>query len=87
MSKPKAGDTVRVQKSFWGNDIYIDTFVLEEFNFCLGYYEIDGPKSPCNFTPLCNLVERAPDATEEYWSNYGPYYSDYINTFEVISNV
>jgi len=85
--KPEVGDTVRVQRSFFGSDTYFTEHKIEEINHCLGFYgdsEGFGPRTPCNFTPLCALYDKAPGARREYWSNYGEYFSDYIKTFEVI---
>ena len=88
MTRPKVGDTVRVQRSYWGGDIYFTEHKLEELNFCLGFYgdsEGFGPRTPCNFTPLSELYDRHPDAEEKYYSNYGSYFSEHINRFEIIS--
>lgn len=87
MDRPKVGDIVRVERNHWGNAIYFTEHKLEELNYCLGFYgdsEGFGPRTPCNFTPLSSLFDYAPDAVEEYWSNYGPYASEYINKFEII---
>lgn len=83
-TRPKAGDKIRVQKSYWSGDIHFEEYKLDELDYCLGFYGEDGPKSPCNFTPLCWLVEPAPDSTDEYWSNYGGYHSAYVKTYEII---
>ena len=88
MIRPKVGDTVRVQYSMW-KSIHFADHKLEELNFCLGFYgdcEGFGPRVPTNFTPLSELVESAPGAKREYWSNYGEYFSEYVNTFEIISS-
>ena len=89
MIKPKVGDTVRVEYSTWGGGVAFHEYHLEEFNFCLGFYgDIEGlgPRVPINFTPLSALIESAPDAERKYWSNHGEYFSEYVNTFEIISN-
>lgn len=82
--RPKAGDTVRVERSYWGDSVYFTDHILEEFNFCLGFYGEDGPKAPCNFTPLSELYDRHPEAESEYWSNYGSYFTKHVNKFEII---
>lgn len=82
--KPQVGDTVRVPRFFFGKLAYFVEYTLEECNYCLGFYGEDGPKTPCNFTALSECYEPAPDSESKYWSNYGPYHSDYIQTFEVI---
>lgn len=87
MNKPKIGDIVRVERSYWGDDVYFTEHKIEELNYCLGFYgdsEGFGPRTPCNFTPLCELYDKAPESTEKYHSNYGPYHSSYINKFEII---
>ncbi len=86
MIKPKVGDTVRVTKSYFGSDVYFEHFKLEEYNYCLGFYGEGGPRTPCNFTPLSDLFDKSPDSTSEYYSNYGQYWSDYIQTFEIIKS-
>lgn len=86
--KPKVGDTVRVERSYYGSDVHFTEHKLEELNFCLGFYgdvEGIGPKTPCNFTPLSELWDRHPDATDEYWPNHGGYPSKHVNKFEIIS--
>ena len=86
--KPKAGDTVRVQKFHgWTGNVYFETYTLEEYNHCLGFYNTDGPRTPCNFTPLSECYDRAPDADRDYCSNYGGIWTDYIQTFEIITNL
>lgn len=88
MRRPKIGDTVRVERSYYGREIYFTEHKLEEFNFCLGFYgdsEGLGPRTPCNFTPLSALYDKAPDASREYFSNYGEHFSDYVNKFEIIA--
>lgn len=87
MNKPKVGDIVRVERTFYGHGCYFTEHKLEEFNYCLGFYgdsEGFGPRTPCNFTPLSELYDRHPDATDKYYSNYGAYFSEYINKFEII---
>lgn len=85
MKKPKVGDTVRVPRFYFGKLAYFVEHDLEEYNYCLGFYGEDGPRAPCNFTPLSELYEAHPEAEDMYFSNYGPYKSDYINLFEIIS--
>ena len=84
---PRVGDTVRVERNMWGNHVYFTEHKIEEINYCLGFYgdsEGFGPRTPCNFTPLCDLYSKSPEATQEYWSNHGSYWSEYVNTFEII---
>ncbi|MCP4991370.1 MAG: hypothetical protein GY928_36545 [Colwellia sp.] len=82
--KPKVGDTVRLEWYIMGIFAGLREFKLEELHYCLGYYG-EGPKTPCNFTPLSELWSPAPGAKHEYRPNYGPYYSDYVQTFEIIA--
>lgn len=85
MRRPKVGDTVRVPWYIFGRFAYFTEFKLEEYNYCLGFYK-DGPKTPCNFTPLSELYEPAPDSKREYVSHYGEIATDYIQTFEIYCN-
>jgi hypothetical protein len=85
MRKPKVGDIVRFNWYMMGRLAGMREAVIEEYNYCLGFYGEYGPKSPCNFTPLSSLYEAHPEAEDLYWSNYGPYKSDYIRTFEIIA--
>jgi len=85
MRRPRVGDIVRVEKEIFGHIVGFEEYKLVEFNFCLGFFGEDGPESPINFTPLSDLIIPSPDATREYFSNYRPYYSDYVNTFVIIS--
>lgn len=82
--KPKIGDIVRVPWFIFGKLAYFKEFELTEYNYCLGFYK-EGPKTPCNFTPLSELYEPHPDSKREYVSNYGEIHTDYVQTFEVIA--
>lgn len=83
---PKAGDTVRVPKYYFGKFSHFAEYELQEFNFCLGFYdEENGPITPSNFTPLSSLYEPAPDSEEVYISNFGSVHTHYIQPFEIIA--
>ena len=85
MGKPMVGDTVRIPWYIFGKFAYFKEFELSEYNCCLGFYK-EGPRTPCNFTPLSELYEPSPDSETSYVSHYGEVHSDYIQTFEIISN-
>lgn len=85
MIKPKAGDTVRVPREMWGHIIDVCEFKLEEFHYCLGFFESDAHRAASKFTPLCDLIERAPDAETKYWSNFGEYADKYVQRYEIIA--
>lgn len=87
--KPEVGDIVRVERENWIGSVSFTEHKLEELNFCLGFYGDEdgfGPKTPCNFTPLCSLYGASPEAVRRYYSNYGSYFSEYINKFEIIKS-
>ncbi|MDI9276217.1 hypothetical protein QMZ65_03225 [Pantoea sp. EABMAA-21] len=84
MSKPKAGDKVRVMKFIFGHFSHFDEFVLEEFHYCLGFFQSDAHRADSKFTPLSDLIEPAPDSARRYWSHYGEYFTDYVATYEII---
>ena len=85
MRRPKAGDKIRVQQFICGHFSGFREVELEELNFCLGVFGEDGPKTIENFTPLCEMVDPAPDAERLYWSNFGEYFSDYVQNYELIA--
>jgi len=85
MNKPSVGDTVRVPREMFGKIIEVCEFKLEEFHFCLGFFESDAHRAASKFTPLCDLIEPAPDATWKYWSNFGEYVDKYVQRYEIIS--
>lgn len=84
MSRPKPGDEVRVMKFMFGHFSHFETFKLEEFHYCLGFFQSEAHRADSKFTPLCNLIEASPDATRGYWSNYGEYCTKYVATYEII---
>ncbi len=84
-ARPKVGDTVRVEGDMWGS-VIIEDFTLEELNYCLGFYRSECPKVPSAFVPLSELMVASPDASREYYSHFGEYFSDYVRTFEIIRN-
>ena len=84
MGRPKAGDEVRVMRFIFGDFSHFDTFKLEEFHYCLGFFQSDAHRADSKFTPLCGLIEPSPDSTRGYWSNYGEYFNDYVTTYEII---
>lgn len=87
METPKPGDEVRVMKFIFGRFSHFDTFKLEEFHHCLGFFQSDAHRADSQFTPLCELIEPAPDSERKYWSHYGEYFTDYVTTYEIIKAV
>lgn len=84
MDTPKVGDEVRVMRFIFGHFSHFDTFRLEEFHYCLGFFQSDAHRADSQFTPLCELIEPAPDSTKGYWSHYGEYFNEYVTTYEII---
>lgn len=84
MDRPSVGDTVRVPRYMFGRFVEILEFKLEEFNYCLGFFESDAHRAASQFTPLCDLIEPAPDSNLKYWSNFGEYHDKYVQTYEII---
>jgi hypothetical protein len=72
----KAGDRIRVQQYIMGYPIGTEDYTVEEFRFCLGFFESDEHRKASMFTPLCNLYERGPESVESYISNFGPYFTN-----------
>ena len=86
MRKPKPGDSVRVPRYIWGSVVSMDTFVLEEFHYCLGFFESDAHRADSKFTPLCELLDKSPEAKVKYWSHYGEYTEQKIQLYENIKS-
>ena len=87
MYKPQPGDLVKVPRYIWGSVISVDTFTLEEFHYCLGFFESDAHRADSKFTPLCDLLESSPEAEVKYWSHYGEYTEDKVQTYEIVKNI
>lgn len=85
MAIPKPGDTVRIPREMFGCIVEVCEFNLEEFHFCLGFFESDAHRAASRFTPLSDLIEPAPDAEERYWSHFGSYMDKYVQRYEIIS--
>lgn len=78
----KAGDKIRIQHYIMG--AYpgeLTDHVVEEFRFCLGIFLSDQARTAGDFTPLCNLYERGPEAENKYISNYGEYYTNPVQAW------
>ncbi len=86
VSKPKVGDLVRVPRYMFGRLVEMCEFKLEQFHYCLGFFQSEAHKADGSFTPLCELIEPAPDAELKYWSHYGQYTDKKIQTYEIISS-
>ena len=84
MDKPKVGDEVRVMRFIFGHFSHFDTFMLEEFHYCLGFFQSDAHRADSQFTPLCDLIVPSPYSTKGYWSHYGEYFNEYVTTYEII---
>ena len=72
----KAGDRIRVSH-YYGNE----DFTVEEFRFCLGFFESDEHRKAGQFTPLCELYEKGPESVEGYISNFGTYYTNPVQAW------
>lgn len=84
MDKPSVGDTVRVPRYMFGRFVELLEFKLEEFHYCLGFFESDAHRAASRFTPLCEIIEPAPDSNLNYWSHFGEYHDKYVQTYEII---
>ena len=72
----KAGDKIRVQKYIMGFPAYTEDYTIEEFRYCLGFFESESHRKAGDFIPLCELYERGPDSEDGYIPNYGEYYTN-----------
>lgn len=81
--KLKVGDKVLVK---WHNGLYPEegVFVLEEYMFCLGYFESEEHRTMHRFTPLSDLMQPADDRTA-HMSNIGSYPIEVVPMFELVS--
>lgn len=82
----KAGDRIRVQKYILGHAAYCDDYTVEYFRDCHGIFLSDEDRMAGKFTPLCELYDPAPDATQGYIPNHGPYWTAYVQGYMNLSN-
>ena len=71
----KAGDRIRVQHYMFGTRYELKDYTIEEFRFCLGFFESEDHRKAGKFTPLCEMYERGPESEDAYISNFGEYYT------------
>ena len=85
--KPKAGDTIRIVRDDNWYGIEVLTFQLEVFRHTLGYFASDNDREASVFTPLSDpdLYGDGPESDSNYISNYGPYRTNQVPLFEIIS--
>lgn len=74
----KAGDKIRVSHYIMGRVVGYEDYIVEEFRYCLGFFQSEDHRRAGNFTPLCELYERGPDSEDDYISNYGPYVTNLV---------
>jgi hypothetical protein len=74
----KVGDRIRVQRYVWGHSADCEDYTIEEFHYCLGFFETEDHRKAGKFTPLCSLLEPGPESKEEYISNFGPYHTNLV---------
>lgn len=72
----KSGDKIRVQYYMHCHAQYTKDYIIEEFRYCLGFFESGDARTANQFTPLCDLFERGPESKNDYISNYGEYYTN-----------
>ena len=72
----KVGSKIRVQYHKGEHPIDIKDYTIEEFRYCLGFFESEQDRKANRFTPLCELYERGPDSKSNYIPNYGEYYTN-----------
>lgn len=86
--KPKVGDTIRIVRdhSWYGTEVLI--FTLEEFRFCLGFFHTEEHRKCGKFTALsdCKLYGDGPETEEDYICNFGPYRTNQVPLYEIISS-
>lgn len=85
--EPKSGDIIRIVRGDnWGGKEVL-TYTLEVYRHTLGYFESEQDREACRLTPLSNpdLYGDGPGSKEAYISNYGPYRTNQIPLFEIIS--
>lgn len=86
MCEPKEGDLVRVINRKWYGAIDVETFTLEKFHYCLGFFQSDAHRASSRFTPLCECLDNHPEGELKYWPNFGEYWSETIPSYEIISS-
>lgn len=74
----KAGDRIRVQQYIMGCPTEQEDFTVEEFRYCLGFFESEQHRTMGIFTPLCDMYEKGPDSEEKYMSNMGEYVTNKV---------
>jgi len=72
----KAGDRIRLSFRTGNED-----FTIEEFRHCLGFFVDNAHREAGDFTPLCELYEKGPQSEDKYIGNYGPYYTNKIQSW------
>lgn len=88
MREPKAGDTIRIARDTNWRGFEVLTFKLEIFRHTLGFFDGNNAREASIFTPLSDpdLYGDGPDSHDEYISNYGPYRTNQVPLFEIISS-
>lgn len=77
----RAGDRIRIAFYMFGAQTHTEDYTVEEFRHCLGIFINGTDRTAQVFTPLCELYEPAPYAEKRYLSNYGEYYTDYVQSY------
>lgn len=77
----KVGDKIRVFTYCMGFKKGTEDYTIEEFRFCLGFFQSNDHRKANKFTPLCELYERGPDSKNDYISNYGEYYTNPVQAW------
>ncbi|WP_338561821.1 hypothetical protein [Erwinia sp. E_sp_B04_7] len=85
--EPKAGDTIRIVRDDNWYGIEVLTFTLEVFRHTLGYFADEQAREASRFTALSDpdLYGNGPESKDAYISNYGPYKTNQIPLYEIIS--
>lgn len=85
--EPKAGDTIRIVRddNWMGTEVL--TYTLEVYRHTLGYFANEQDREAYRFTPLSDpdLYGDGPESEDAYICNYGPYRTNQIPLFEIIS--
>ena len=74
----KAGDNIRIQRYMMGHPQYLEDFTIEEFRYCLGFFESPQHRMAGKFTPLCDVYEAGPESERSYISNFGEYITNEV---------
>lgn len=77
----KVGDKIRVFTYCMGHETGTVDHTIEEFRYCLGFFQSKDHRKASEFTPLCVLYERGPDSENDYISNYGEYYTNPVQAW------